>query len=65
MLVVGDLEAAESKVSVRSRTGGNHGAQPLDEFVRTARQEVQDKKAVDGVFPEVVEEPKTSANAQG
>ncbi len=65
MLVVGDLEAAGSKVSVRSRTGGNHGAQPLDEFVRAARQEVQDKKAVDGMFPEVVEEPKTSANAQG
>jgi len=40
MLVVGDREAAEGAVSVRSRTGGDLGARPIDEFVRAAREEV-------------------------
>ncbi|MCC7008594.1 MAG: threonine--tRNA ligase [Acidobacteria bacterium] len=40
MLVVGDREAAEGTVSVRSRTGGDLGARPVAEFVRAAREEV-------------------------
>ena len=30
MLVVGDREAAEGTVSVRSRSGGDQGAEPVD-----------------------------------
>ena len=37
MLVIGDREAAEGTVSVRSRSAGDLGARPLDEFVRRAR----------------------------
>ena len=33
MLVVGDREAAEGTVAVRSRAGGDLGARPVDEFV--------------------------------
>ena len=40
MLVVGDREAAESTVAVRSRTGGDLGARPLDDFVGSALDEV-------------------------
>ena len=43
MLVVGDREAAEGTVAVRSRSGGDLGSQPLDAFVTAAREEV-DKK---------------------
>ena len=41
MLVVGDREAAEGTVSVRSRSGGDLGSRPTDEFVRAALAEVQ------------------------
>jgi len=44
MLVVGDREAAESAVAVRSRSGGDLGSQPLDAFVASAREEVETKK---------------------
>ena len=33
MLVVGDKEAAEGTVSVRSRAGGDQGAQPVAAFL--------------------------------
>jgi threonyl-tRNA synthetase len=33
MLVVGDREAAEGKVAVRTRKGGDQGAKPVDEVV--------------------------------
>jgi threonyl-tRNA synthetase len=40
MLVVGDREAAEGTVSVRSRTGGDAGAQPVAAFLTSARDEI-------------------------
>ena len=43
MLVVGDREAAEGAVAVRSRSGGDLGSQPLDAFVASAREEVNTK----------------------
>ena len=44
MLVVGDREAADGLVAVRSRTGGDLGSQPLGQFVASASAEVQAKK---------------------
>ncbi len=44
MLVIGDREAAEGTVAVRSRTGGDLGARPLEEFVRTASEERASRK---------------------
>jgi threonyl-tRNA synthetase len=43
MLVAGDREAAEGTVSVRSRSGGDHGARAVDEFIRQALAEVAAK----------------------
>ncbi|HEY0283760.1 MAG TPA: threonine--tRNA ligase [Vicinamibacterales bacterium] len=43
MLVVGDREAAEGAVAVRSRSGGDLGSQPIDAFVASAREEVKRK----------------------
>ncbi len=43
MLVIGDREAAEGTVSVRSRAGGDLGARPVAEFVRDAVDEVARK----------------------
>jgi threonyl-tRNA synthetase len=43
MLVVGDREAAEGTVSVRSRAGGDLGARPVPDFVASAEDEVQRK----------------------
>ena len=43
MLVVGDREAAEGAVAVRSRSGGDLGSQPLDAFIASAREEVERK----------------------
>jgi threonyl-tRNA synthetase len=40
MLVVGDREAAEGTVSVRSRTGGDLGARPVQVFAGSARVEI-------------------------
>ena len=34
MLVIGDREAAEGTVAVRSRTGGDQGARPVEEIPR-------------------------------
>jgi threonyl-tRNA synthetase len=43
MLVAGDREAAEGTISVRSRSGGDLGARPVDEFVKQALQEIAAK----------------------
>ena len=43
MLVVGDKEAAEQTVAVRSRVGGDQGAQSVDAFIEAARNEVAEK----------------------
>jgi threonyl-tRNA synthetase len=41
MLVIGDREAAEGTVAVRTRTGGDQGAQPVDRFIAAALEEVR------------------------
>jgi threonyl-tRNA synthetase len=47
MLVVGDREHAEGTVSVRTRTGGDQGASPVDAFIASTREEIAHKgKAV-------------------
>jgi threonyl-tRNA synthetase len=46
MLVIGDREAAEGAVSVRSRSGGDLGARPLAEFVQTASEEAASRDVV-------------------
>jgi threonyl-tRNA synthetase len=43
MLVIGDREVAEGTVSVRSRSAGDLGARPAEDFVNAARREVDDK----------------------
>ena len=43
MLVVGDREAADRAVSVRSRAKGDLGARPLDQFLTDALAEVRSK----------------------
>jgi threonyl-tRNA synthetase len=45
MLVIGDREAADGTVAVRSRSGGDLGARAVDAFVADARQEVAAKGA--------------------
>ncbi len=46
MLVVGDQEAAEGTVSVRSRSGGDQGPSSVDDFIATARGEISSKSEV-------------------
>jgi threonyl-tRNA synthetase len=41
MLVIGDREAAEGTVAVRTRAGGDQGARPVTEFVAAATAEVR------------------------
>jgi threonyl-tRNA synthetase len=43
MLVVGDRESTEGTVSVRTRTGGDQGASPIDAFLASARGEIASK----------------------
>ncbi|MCC7417361.1 MAG: threonine--tRNA ligase [Acidobacteria bacterium] len=43
MLVVGDREAAEGTVSVRTRAGGDTGPSPIGDFLAAARAEVARK----------------------
>jgi threonyl-tRNA synthetase len=43
MLVAGDREMQEGQIAVRSRSGGDLGAQPIDEFIRRAVTEVERK----------------------
>ena len=45
MLVVGDREAAEDTVSVRSGAAGDQGAQGVDSFIQAALEEVRRKSA--------------------
>jgi threonyl-tRNA synthetase len=45
MLVVGDREAAEGTVAVRSRSAGDLGSQSLDAFIVSARDEVERKSS--------------------
>src|SRR5687768_12079144 len=40
MLVVGDREAAEGTIAVRTRSGGDQGARSVDEFIRAALLEI-------------------------
>lgn len=44
MLVVGDKEAASQQVAVRSRTAGDLGPMPLDQFVERITQEVSTRR---------------------
>jgi threonyl-tRNA synthetase len=47
MLVVGDREAADGTVSVRTRAGGDQGSRAIDAFIASAREEIAHKgKAV-------------------
>jgi threonyl-tRNA synthetase len=43
MLVIGDRESTEGTVSVRTRTGGDQGASPVDVFIASAREEIARK----------------------
>jgi threonyl-tRNA synthetase len=44
MLVIGDREAAEQTVAVRTRAGGDQGAQPLAAFIEAAQEEVRTRR---------------------
>jgi threonyl-tRNA synthetase len=44
MLVIGDREAAEGTVAVRTRTGGDQGARPVAEFATAATGEVRARR---------------------
>jgi threonyl-tRNA synthetase len=43
MLVIGDREVAEGTVSVRSRSAGDLGARPVEDFISAATREVSDR----------------------
>jgi threonyl-tRNA synthetase len=43
MLVVGDREAADGTVSVRTRAGGDQGASSVDGFIALATEEIENK----------------------
>jgi threonyl-tRNA synthetase len=45
MLVIGDREAADGRVAVRSRTAGDLGPRSVDDFLRDAREEIGRKAA--------------------
>jgi threonyl-tRNA synthetase len=47
MLVTGDREAADGTVSVRTRTGGDQGARPVDEFIVAALEDVRTRAKQD------------------
>ena len=44
MLVAGDREASEGTVAVRSRSGGDLGARPVDAFMVDALEEIRQRK---------------------
>jgi threonyl-tRNA synthetase len=48
MLVIGDREAADGTVAVRTRTGGDQGAQAVDAFVAAALEEVRSRRSASG-----------------
>jgi threonyl-tRNA synthetase len=43
MLVVGDREAADGTVSVRTRSGGDQGPKSVNDFLGLAREEIERK----------------------
>jgi threonyl-tRNA synthetase len=47
MLVIGDREAADGTIAVRSRAGGDLGSRSVDAFLEAARDEIARK----GVAP--------------
>ena len=47
MLIVGEKEAAENTVSVRSRDNGEIGSISLDEFLSTITKEVEERKNIE------------------
>jgi len=47
MLVVGDREQEAGTVAVRTRAGGDQGAQPLDEFVEVVKADIVSRGAKD------------------
>ena len=49
MLVIGDREAADNAVAVRSRSAGDLGARPVHEFAAAAREEIRTKALHAGV----------------
>ncbi len=49
MLVIGDREAADDTVAVRSRSAGDLGARPVHEFAAAARDEIRTKALHAGV----------------
>ena len=51
MLVTGDREAAESTISVRSRSGGDQGARRVEEFIEAAQAEIRMKKTLEPAQP--------------
>jgi len=44
MLVIGDREAADGTIAVRTRAGGDQGSQALDAFLASARDEIQGRR---------------------
>src|SRR5262249_29166928 len=48
MLVVGDREAAEGTVAVRSRSGGDLGARSVADFIEAARDEIARRSSTQG-----------------
>ncbi len=48
MLVIGDREAADSTVAVRTRAGGDQGARSVDAFIAAASAEVRTRRAAAG-----------------
>jgi threonyl-tRNA synthetase len=44
MLVVGDKEAAEATVSLRTRSGNNHGSLPVEEFLERAKGAIRSRQ---------------------
>ena len=44
MLVIGDREAAEGTVAVRTRAGGDQGARPVAEFTTAATAEARERR---------------------
>ncbi len=51
MLVAGDREAAEGTVAVRSRSGGDLGARPVDAFITDALDEIRRKSRNEELEP--------------
>ena len=55
MLVIGDREAADGTVAVRTGTGGDQGAQAVDAFVAAALEEVRARRSASGKAEDAAE----------